>query len=69
MLKGIQFKYVMSYIDDLICYSATFESHLVHLRDMFTRLRQADLKLKPSKCQFAVLKHKYLGKVYCLLQA
>ena len=34
-----------------------------HLRQVFDRLRHANLKLKPSKCKFACPKVKYLGHV------
>jgi len=36
-------KFASSLQDDIICYSLDFDSHLVHLRDIFTRLRTAGL--------------------------
>ena len=63
VLRGIQFKYAMVYIDDLCIFSATFEEHLVHIEDVFTRLKAAKLKLHPKKCKFAVDKVHYLGHV------
>ena len=38
------------YIDDIVVFSRSWEEHLGHLRDVFSRLRQAGLTLKPSKC-------------------
>ena len=63
LLRGISYKYVVAYIDDICCFSPTFESHLEHLREIFVRLRQANLKLKPKKCAFAKDKIKYLGHI------
>ena len=40
------------YLDDLIVFSNTFEEHLVNLREVFNRLKQAGLKLQPAKCDF-----------------
>ena len=63
LLKGIQYKYVVAYIDDICCFSPTFESHVNHIESVFQRLRSANLKLKPSKCHFAVEKITFLGHV------
>ena len=63
VLKGIQFKYVMVYIDDICIFSSTFEQHLQHLEEVFRRLRQAKLKLHQRKCKFAVQEVHYLGHV------
>jgi hypothetical protein len=51
----------MPYIDDILTHSKTFESHLVDLEAMFKRIEQANLKLKPSKCSFAMRETKFLG--------
>ena len=48
-------------MDDILIYSQTFEEHLAHLDQVFKRLREANLKLKPSKCHFATEKVLYLG--------
>ena len=52
-----------AYIDDDIVYSSTWEEHLEHLRRVFTQLRQANLSLKLSKCQFGLKQVEYLGHV------
>ena len=38
-----------SFVDDVICYTVQFEAHLMSLRDLFTRMRRANLVLKPVK--------------------
>jgi hypothetical protein len=39
------------YLDDVIVIGCTFQEHLVNLRELFQRFREACLKLNPEKCQ------------------
>ena len=55
--------FVAAYIDDILVYSQTLEEHLDHLRRVIARLRSANLKLKPSKCNFIRPEVEYLGHV------
>ena len=57
------FKSILIYVDDLIVYSSSFEQHLKDLEQVFNRLRQHNLALKPSQCHFAAQKVDYLGHV------
>jgi transposase InsO family protein len=50
-----------SYLDDILVFSKTFEEHLVHLQDIFDRIRNAKFKLKKSKCDFVKKEILYLG--------
>lgn len=61
LLRGIVNKFVLVYIDDLIIFSETYDEHKRHLEEVFSRLRLANLTLKPSKCQFASSSVEYLG--------
>ena len=63
VLQGIQYKFTMAYIDDVIIYSKTFEEHLEHIQAVFDRLRDAGLKLKMSKCEFFKQEINYLRHV------
>ena len=63
VLRGICWKYVLCYIDDVIIFSSMFKEHLQHLEEVFSRLRNAGLKLSPNKCHFAQRKRYYLGHV------
>ena len=54
--------YASSYIDDIGVFSDSWEEHLDHLRDVLTKLREADLKAKAKKYQLAMEEGHYLGK-------
>ena len=64
VLQGINFKYALVYVDDILIHSANFEEHLVHLQNVFDRLSDANLKLQPKKCQFAAKRVEYLGHYF-----
>ena len=63
VLRGLQYQICLVYLDDIIIYSRSFDDHLDHLNDVFSRLRSANVKLKPSKCSFARSSVEYLGHV------
>ncbi|CAC5403244.1 Retrovirus-related Pol polyprotein from transposon gypsy,Retrovirus-related Pol polyprotein from transposon 297,Retrovirus-related Pol polyprotein from transposon 17.6,Transposon Ty3-I Gag-Pol polyprotein,Transposon Ty3-G Gag-Pol polyprotein,Retrovirus-related Pol polyprotein from transposon opus,Retrovirus-related Pol polyprotein from transposon 412 [Mytilus coruscus] len=63
VLRGLNWKFVLVYVDDILIFSKTFEEHLRHLEQVFSRLRDANLTLKPTKCEFAVKEVKYLGHI------
>ena len=52
------------YLDDIIIFSKTVEQHLALLRDVFSRLRQAGLKVKPAKCHLLQTSVHYLGHIH-----
>ncbi|GFY76177.1 retrovirus-related Pol polyprotein from transposon 17.6 [Trichonephila inaurata madagascariensis] len=54
-------EYAVPSLDDVAIFSQTWEDHLKHLDDIFLRLSNAKLHIKPSKCQFAQTYVKYLG--------
>ena len=57
-------KIQLTYIDDCIIFSKNFEDHLDHLQLVFDRLIAANMKIKPSKCQFGKNKVTYLGHLF-----
>ena len=63
VLRDLITKCCIVYVDDIIVFSHTFEEHLEHLRQIFDRLRKANLTLKLSKCTFAAQRVKYLGHI------
>ena len=51
----------LAYIDDTICFSASFEQHLHDLDLVFDRFRKAKLKLKATKCKLFQTRCKFVG--------
>ena len=49
-LGELNLTYCVIYLDDVIIFGHTEEEHLEHLRFVFKRFREFNLKLKPSKC-------------------
>ncbi|KAL5720791.1 hypothetical protein ACHQM5_013426 [Ranunculus cassubicifolius] len=54
-------KYILVFFDDILIYSKNLQEHLQHLSEAFSILRQHQLKVKRSKCQFAQAQIEYLG--------
>ena len=63
VLRGLNWKICLIYIDDIIIFSKSFEEHLAHIDLVFTRLRAANIKLKASKCHFAYPQVTYLRHI------
>src|SRR6266487_5489677 len=55
--------FVVVYLDDLNIYSQNFNKYLVHLREVFERLRNAGLKLKRKKYYFFKKELAFLGHI------
>ena len=49
------------YIDDILVKSTTAELQIAHLAKAFQILKEYNMKLNPSKCDFRVLAEKFLG--------
>ena len=63
VLKNLNFKAALVYIDYLTIFSRDFDQHLHHLSLVFNNLRAENLKLTPSKCKLATESVKYLGHI------
>ena len=61
VLRNLTWKYCLVYLDDVIIFSKDFDSHLIRLEEILIRFKEANLKLKPSKCKFLMEKVNYLG--------
>ena len=46
VIRGLPFAFV--YLDDVLIHSPDVETHLKHIKILFQRLREADLKLKDA---------------------
>ena len=63
ILRGLEYRFALIYIDDIIIFSKSVEEHLSHLEEVFRRLREVNVKLNPKKCNFVKQKVEYLGHV------
>ena len=64
MLFGsMTWKMILVYLDDIVIFSSSVEQHLSRLDLVFAKLREANLKLKPSKCALLRKSVEYLGHV------
>ena len=59
LLRGMDC--VHNFIDDILVHTTSWEKHLEVLRELFKRLRNANLKAKPSKCLFGQESLEFLG--------
>ena len=63
VLSGLQWSHCLVYLDDIIILGTTFKDHLCNILSILRRLREAGLKLKPSKCSFFEESLNYLGHI------
>lgn len=61
LFAGKEWDFVFVYLDDLLVVSKSITEHVEHLRKVFQKIGEANLKLKPHKCQFAQQRIEYLG--------
>jgi hypothetical protein len=53
--------FVTAYLDDILIYSDNLDEHHIHVQKVLQALSDADLHLKPEKCDFHRQEVKYLG--------
>ncbi|XP_056641536.1 uncharacterized protein LOC130448273 [Diorhabda sublineata] len=63
VLKDIQNKICMVYMDDIIIFSTSLQEHIQNLKLVFSKLRHAELKIQLDKCEFLRKEVEYLGHV------
>ena len=63
VLRGLVRESCLVYLDDILVVGRTFTEHLANLAKVFSCLRGAGLRLKPSKCHLAATEVEYLGHV------
>ena len=63
VLHGLHWKTLLLYLDDIIVIAPDFQTHIERLGEVFHRLKEAGLKLKPSKCELFKQEVRYLGHV------
>ena len=63
ILRGLEYRFALIYIDDIIIFSKSVDEHLVHLEEVFRGLCDANVELNPKKCSFVKQRLEYLGHV------
>jgi len=63
VLCGLTYNSVLVYLDDIVVFSRDFDTHMNRLQEVLDRLRQANLKLHPSKCHLFQRRVAFLGHV------
>ena len=63
VLGGLQWIKCLVYLDDIIIFGRTFLEHISRLGEVLGRLKSAQLKLKPAKCNLFSREVTYLGHV------
>jgi hypothetical protein len=61
ILRGLTWQQCLCYQDDIIIYSKTWDEHIVHLRQVLARLREANITINLRKCYFGQREVSYLG--------
>ncbi len=60
VLKQYIGKFVQVYLDDVIIYSNNLNEYKRHIKAVLEKIRKANLKLKPSKCQWFQIELKFV---------
>ena len=63
VMGSLNLQACLLYLDDIIVFSDSWESHLARLELVLSKLEDAGLKLKPSKCCLFQKQIKYLGHI------
>lgn len=63
VLQGLIWRCCFAYIDDILCFSPSFDQHMEDLDKIFKRLKEHNLKVQPPKCSFLRPNFEILGFV------
>ena len=63
VLSGLKWNQCLVYLDDVIIFGKDLNEHNQNLVNVFNRIQNANLTIKPSKCAFAVQELRFLGHV------
>lgn len=63
IFRGLQWEILLIYLDDIIIMSQNYESHFERLDLVLTKLKEAGLKIKPSKCELFQSEVLFLGHI------
>lgn len=63
ILRGLVNRICLVYLDDIIVFSTSLQEHIVNLREIFNRLRDAGMKIQLDKSEFLHKEVSYLGHI------
>ena len=63
VLRGLSWKSVIAFPDDVVVLGRDFDSHMVNLSDVLRRFEQYRMKLKPKNCQLLQDSVVFLGRL------
>jgi len=63
LLEDLIYKDCLVYLDDIIIFSTSLEEHILSLKKVFQKLRDANLKLHLDKCEFLKKETEFLGHI------
>jgi hypothetical protein len=63
VLCGLQGTELFVYLDDIVLYASSLREHEIKFNKLAERLRRANLKLQPDKCEFLRKEVGYLGHI------
>lgn len=63
LLSGLSFRVALCYMDDIVVFSSSVDSHIHDLSLVLQRLTSANLTINVNKCAFATSSIRYLGHV------
>ena len=60
-LSGLPATRILAYMDDVVVVNRPIDQHMSDIREVFDRLRSANITLKATKCVIAADKVEFLG--------
>ncbi len=55
--------FVVTYLDDIIVYNNTKKDHIKHVKKILQRLRETNIQIDVDKCEFHIIKIKFLEMI------